>query len=160
MKKNDVFTVTIEDMGEDGAGIGKTDGYTWFIKDALIGDVIQASVMKMKKNYGFARLVKILEPAPARVEPRCPVARACGGCQLQELDYREQLRFKERKVYNIETSHLNHQGPIEHGEEQHESCGCSHCGNATEAQVEVMLFASRTCPNCKRAAEHLDRCLS
>ena len=100
MKKNDVFTVTIEDMGEDGAGIGKTDGYTWFIKDALIGDVIQASVMKMKKNYGFARLVKILEPAPGRVEPRCPVARACGGCQLQELDYGEQLRFKERKVYN------------------------------------------------------------
>lgn len=100
MKKNDVFTVTIEDMGEDGAGIGKTDGYIWFIKDALIGDVIQASVMKMKKNYGFARLVKILEPAPGRVEPRCPVARACGGCQLQELDYREQLRFKERKVYN------------------------------------------------------------
>ena len=87
-------------MGEDGAGIGKTDGYTWFIKDALIGDVIQASVMKMKKNYGFARLVKILEPAPGRVEARCPVARACGGCQLQELDYREQLRFKERKVYN------------------------------------------------------------
>lgn len=100
MKKNDVFTVTIEDMGEDGAGIGKTDGYTWFIKDALIGDVIQASVMKMKKNYGFARLVKVLEPAPGRVEARCPVARACGGCQLQELDYREQLRFKERKVYN------------------------------------------------------------
>lgn len=100
MKKNDVFTVTIEDMGEDGAGIGKTDGYTWFIKDALIGDVIQASVMKMKKNYGFARLVKLLEPAPGRVEARCPVARACGGCQLQELDYREQLRFKERKVYN------------------------------------------------------------
>lgn len=100
MKKNDVFTVTIEDMGEDGAGVGKTDGYTWFIKDALIGDVIQASVMKMKKNYGFARLVKVLEPAPGRVEARCPVARACGGCQLQELDYREQLRFKERKVYN------------------------------------------------------------
>ena len=100
MKKNDVFTVTIEDMGEGGSGIGKTDGYTWFIKDALIGDVIQASVMKMKKNYGFARLVKILEPAPGRVEARCPVARACGGCQLQELDYREQLRFKERKVYN------------------------------------------------------------
>lgn len=110
MKKNDVFTVTIEDMGEDGAGIGKTDGYTWFIKDALIGDVIQASVMKMKKNYGFARLVKILEPAPGRVEARCPVARACGGCQLQELDYREQLRFKERKVYN----HLKRIGGMDH----------------------------------------------
>ena len=53
MKKNDVFTVTIEDMGEDGAGIGKTDGYTWFIKDALIGDVIQAPVMQTPETPDF-----------------------------------------------------------------------------------------------------------
>lgn len=99
-KKNEKFIVTIEDMSEDGAGIGKTDGYIWFIKDALIGDVIEASAMKMKKNYGFARLVRVIEPAPGRVEPQCPAARACGGCQLQELDYKEQLKFKERKVYN------------------------------------------------------------
>ena len=55
IKKNDKFTVTIEDMGEDGAGIGRVDGYIWFVKDALIGDTIEASAMKMKKNYGFAR---------------------------------------------------------------------------------------------------------
>lgn len=109
IKKNDKFIVTIEDMGEDGAGIGKTDGYTWFVKDGLIGDVIEASAMKMKKNYGFARLVRVVTPAPGRVEPECPVARACGGCQLQELSYEEQLKFKERKVYN----HLKRIGGME-----------------------------------------------
>ena len=100
MKKNDKFVLTIEDMSEDGAGIGKLDGYIWFVKDALIGDVIEASAMKMKKNYGFARLVRVIEAAPGRVEPKCPVARACGGCQMQELAYAEQLKFKEKKVYN------------------------------------------------------------
>ena len=57
IKKNDKFIITIEDMSEDGAGIGKLDGYIWFVKDALIGDVIEASAMKMKKNYGFAPIL-------------------------------------------------------------------------------------------------------
>ena len=109
IKKNDKFTVTIEDMGEDGAGIGRVDGYIWFVKDALIGDTIEASAMKMKKNYGFARLVRVITPAKGRVEAKCPVARACGGCQLQELDYKEQLKFKEKKVYN----HLKRIGGME-----------------------------------------------
>ena len=109
IKKNDIFVITIEDMSEDGAGIGKLDGYIWFVKDALIGDVIEASAMKMKKNYGFARLVRVLEPAPGRVEAKCPVARACGGCQMQELDYAEQLKFKEKKVFN----HLKRIGGME-----------------------------------------------
>ena len=100
MEKNQEFTVSIEDMSEDGAGIGKLDGYIWFIKDAVIGDVVRARAMKMKKNYGFARLMEILTPSAARVEPRCPVARQCGGCQLQAMSYEEQLKFKERKVMN------------------------------------------------------------
>ena len=109
MKKNDKFELVIEDMSEDGAGIGKLDGYIWFVKDALIGDKIEASAMKMKKNYGFARLVRVIEPAPGRVDAKCPVARACGGCQMQELDYAEQLKFKEKKVYN----HLKRIGNME-----------------------------------------------
>lgn len=100
IKKNDCFELKIEDMSEDGAGIGKQDGYIWFVKDALIGDVVEVSAMKMKKNYGFARLVRVITPAPGRTEARCPEARRCGGCQLQELSYGEQLKFKERKVYN------------------------------------------------------------
>ena len=55
IKKNDCFTVSIEDMSEDGSGIGKLDGYIWFIKDAVKGDVVEAKAMKMKKSYGFAR---------------------------------------------------------------------------------------------------------
>ena len=110
IKKNDKFIVTIEDMSEDGAGIGKLDGYIWFIKDALIGDTIEAVAMKMKRNYGFARLVRVMQPAPGRVEAKCPAARACGGCQMQELSYEEQLRFKEKKVYN----HLKRIGGLGH----------------------------------------------
>ena len=99
MEKNQEFTVSIEDISEDGAGIGKLDGYIWFIKDAVIGDVVRARAMKMKKNYGFARLMEILTLSEARVEPKCPVARQC-GCQLQAMSYEEQLKFKERKVKN------------------------------------------------------------
>ncbi len=97
-KKNERFTVRIQDSSEDGAGIGKVDGYIWFIKDTVIGDLVEASVMKTKKSYGFARALRILEPSPFRVEPRCPVAKACGGCSLQAMSYEEQLRFKERKI--------------------------------------------------------------
>ena len=100
IKKNDVFEVIIEDMSESGEGVGKLDGYIWFIKDAVIGDLIEAKAMKMKKNYGFARLMKVLKPSPARVKERCAVARQCGGCQLQMMSYEEQLKFKQRKVYN------------------------------------------------------------
>lgn len=99
-KKNDVFQVKIEDISDTGEGIGKTDGFTWFIKDAVIGDVVEAKVMKTKKSYGFARLMNVLEPSCCRIEPRCEVARQCGGCQLQAMSYEEQLRFKENKVRN------------------------------------------------------------
>ncbi len=100
MKKNDIIQVKIEDMGADGAGIGKMDGFALFIKDAIIGDVVEAKIMKMKKSYGYARLMRILTPSPHRVEAPCPVARPCGGCQLQAMDYQEQLRYKEAKIKN------------------------------------------------------------
>ena len=100
IRKNDEFELTIEDMSEDGAGIGKQDGYIWFVKDAVIGDRIRVRAMKMKKNYGFARLMEVLEASKDRVMPECPVARQCGGCQLQMMSYEAQLHVKERKVYN------------------------------------------------------------
>lgn len=98
MQKNEIARVTIEDIGVNGEGIGKVNGYTLFIKDAVIGDVVEAKVIKAKKNYGYARLMKILTPSPDRVEPRCPFARKCGGCQIQEMSYEKQLEFKNRKI--------------------------------------------------------------
>ncbi|MEY8432881.1 23S rRNA (uracil(1939)-C(5))-methyltransferase RlmD [Lachnospiraceae bacterium 48-42] len=98
MKKNDLVKVQIEDMGVGGEGIGKVDGFTLFIKDAVIGDMVEARIMKVKKNYGYARLIKVCRPSQHRMEPVCPYARKCGGCQLQELSYEKQLEFKENKV--------------------------------------------------------------
>jgi 23S rRNA (uracil1939-C5)-methyltransferase len=98
--KNDNFKVTIEDMGIEGEGIGKVEGFTWFIKDAIIGDLVEAKVMKLKKNYGYARLINVIEPSPYRSEPKCDFHKQCGGCQIQSLDYKQQLLFKQNKVQN------------------------------------------------------------
>ncbi len=100
IKKNDLFDILIEDMSEEGEGIGKVDGYTLFVKDAVIGDRARVKVMKTKKTYGYARLMEVLDPSSDRVEPICPVAGPCGGCQLQALSYERQLAFKEEKVRN------------------------------------------------------------
>ncbi len=103
MKKNERMIIKIEDIGVNGEGIGKVEGYTLFVKDALIGDTVEAVITKAKKNYGYAKMQKVLKASPHRVERRCPVARQCGGCQIQELSYEAQLDFKTKKVYgNLE----------------------------------------------------------
>ena len=99
-KKNDICQVTIEDIGTDGEGIGKIDGFTLFIKDAVLGDQVEAKIMKAKKNYAYAKLEKVLSPSPFRVEPKCRFHKQCGGCQIQAMDYAKQLEFKHNKVRN------------------------------------------------------------
>ena len=98
MNKNDIFNLEITDMGVDGEGIGHYEGMTFFVKDALIGDVIRARAIKLKKNYGYARVEEVLTPSTFRIEPECELHRRCGGCQIQALSYEKQLEFKEQKV--------------------------------------------------------------
>ena len=105
-QKNDVVTVRIEHMGNNGEGIARADGYTLFVKDGLPGDLAEVKIVKAKKQYGYGRLMRILEPSENRVEPRCPLHQKCGGCQIQALSYKEQLRYKEEKV----RGHLKHIG--------------------------------------------------
>ncbi len=100
LKKNDLIDLKIEDMSAEGEGIGKQDGFTFFVKDAVIGDVIEARVTKLKKSYGYARLEKITTPSEYRVEPPCAFHKQCGGCQIQAMDYEKQLEFKNNKVFN------------------------------------------------------------
>ncbi len=99
-KKNDLVKVCIDDIGTDGEGIGKVEGFTLFVKDAVPGDVVTAKIMKSKKTYAYARLEKVETPSPFRVEPPCKFHRQCGGCQLQALSYEKQLEFKQKKIRN------------------------------------------------------------
>ncbi|EHI55201.1 hypothetical protein HMPREF9333_01616 [Johnsonella ignava ATCC 51276] len=99
-KKGDIIEFDIIDLSNDTEGIGKTDAFTWFVKDTVIGDRIRAVVMKCMKNYGYAKLDKVIIPSPERRKPRCPVSGPCGGCTMQEMSYSFQLKYKENKVLN------------------------------------------------------------
>ena len=103
MKKNDEIELTITDQGSNGEGIGRYEGMAFFINGAVIGDRIIAGITKLNKSYGFARIVRILEPSPLRREPVCPIAKRCGGCQLQYMSYEGQLEYKQNKVKNAIT---------------------------------------------------------
>lgn len=100
LKKNDIVTVTIQDYGTDGEGIGKYEGVTLFVKDAVVGDTVQVRITKTKKTYAYARLEQIVEPSAYRTEPVCQFHRQCGGCQIQAVKYERQLEFKAQKVFN------------------------------------------------------------
>ncbi len=96
--KNQDYTVTIADMTTEGEGIGKVDGFPLFVKDTVVGDVARVRAIKVKKNYGYGRLMEVLTPSADRVEAACPLARQCGGCTLQAMSYEAQLEWKRRKI--------------------------------------------------------------
>ncbi len=103
LQKNDELNIEIDDIGTEGEGIAHLNGYALFIKDTLPGDYIRAKIIKTKKSYGYARMIEIIKPSTDRVEPKCPVARTCGGCQIQHLSYKKQLAFKQNKIKNCLT---------------------------------------------------------
>lgn len=98
MQKNDIITLTIEDMGINGEGIGRYHGMTFFVKDAVVGDVLSARILKIKKTCGYARIESVLTPSVDRVKPQCALYRKCGGCQIQPLRYDKQLEMKQKRI--------------------------------------------------------------
>lgn len=98
VRKNEVYKVTVTAQGTQGEGIGKIDGFTVFIKDAVAGDELEAKVIKVNKSYAFAIISKILVPSPARVSPPCEAFARCGGCNLMHISYEEQLKIKTQRV--------------------------------------------------------------
>lgn len=101
VKKNDRLTVHIEDLTHDGAGVAKVDGYPLFIQGGLPEETAEVHVLKTLKNYGFAKIIDIIEPSLDRVEAPCPIFHQCGGCQLQHLSYEGQLKWKQNMVENV-----------------------------------------------------------
>ena len=99
-EKNQILTVEITDMTSEGEGVGKKDGFPFFVKDTIIGDKAQIRVTRVKKNYAYGRLEKVLTPSPFRVEPKCAFHKQCGGCQIQSMSYEKQLEFKDARVRN------------------------------------------------------------
>ncbi len=99
-QKNQLLTTEIIDMSTEGEGIGKVNGYPFFIKDTIIGDQAEIRAVKLKKNYGYGRLEKVIVPSPFRITPSCSFHRQCGGCQIQAMSYEQQLVFKQNKVRN------------------------------------------------------------
>ncbi len=98
MKKNDSVTLTIDDIGTDGQGIGKYEGMAVFVQGALPSEEVQAKIILVKKSYAVGKLMEILSPSPARVQPPCRVFSKCGGCTLQHMAYPAQLEYKQARV--------------------------------------------------------------
>lgn len=96
--KNDEVTIDIIGMNHDGEGVGRADGYTLFVQGALPGEKVCVKVLKTKKQYGYAKLLELVEASPSRIAAPCPIYDKCGGCQLQHMDYAAQLAWKRQLV--------------------------------------------------------------
>ncbi|MFB7816431.1 23S rRNA (uracil(1939)-C(5))-methyltransferase RlmD [Paenibacillus chitinolyticus] len=98
VEKNGEYTAEIIGIGHDGEGVGRVEGFTLFVPGALPGERVRLKVLKLKKQYGYAKLLEVLESSPDRVGAPCPIYDKCGGCQLQHLDYAAQLKVKRQLV--------------------------------------------------------------
>ncbi|MBA4538351.1 23S rRNA (uracil(1939)-C(5))-methyltransferase RlmD [Bacillus aquiflavi] len=101
VEKNQYVDAVFEDLTHDGAGVAKIDGYPIFVPSGLPGERAKVKVIKVNKGYAIGRLIEIYEQSPARVEAACPIYKQCGGCQLQHLQYGEQLKWKEKHVRDV-----------------------------------------------------------
>lgn len=98
VEKNNIYEMMVDALGSTGEGIGRIDGFAVFVDGALPKETVRVLIIKIKKNYAYGKLLEIISPSPYRVEPHCPVAKTCGGCQLQHFSYEGQLEYKARKV--------------------------------------------------------------
>jgi len=98
LEKGQVYEMTVEDLSNEGQGIGKIGGMTVFADDAVVGDRIAVEITKVKKTYAFGQLKKIITPSAERTEALCRYAGECGGCSLQNMSYEGQLKLKKKMV--------------------------------------------------------------
>ncbi|MCQ6561617.1 23S rRNA (uracil(1939)-C(5))-methyltransferase RlmD [Paenibacillus mendelii] len=98
VSKNEEVIVDIVGLTHEGEGVGRVEGFTLFVQGALPGERVRAKVLKVKKQYGYAKQLELLKSSSDRVEAPCPIYKQCGGCQLQHMDYAAQLRWKRQHV--------------------------------------------------------------
>lgn len=100
MNVKDTIEIKIEDMTEEGQGLGRVDNRVVFVTGAVIGETVSAQVTSVKKGHALAKVIKVIEASPDRVEPPCPYAYYCGGCSVQQIKYEKQLELKEKLVHD------------------------------------------------------------
>ncbi len=98
IKKNEHYFAEITDMGSEGEGICKINGFAVFVENAVTGDFAEVRIVKVKKNCAYAKLINIISASPIREEPICKSYYRCGGCNLQHISYKAGLEFKKNKV--------------------------------------------------------------
>lgn len=103
MKKNDIIKLEITDISYEGSGIGKYDGVAVFVPLTAVGDIIEARVLKVKKNYAFAKCEQIIEMSKHRTDADCGVFARCGGCVFRHIDYEAEVELKQNRV--MQTMH-------------------------------------------------------
>ena len=103
MKKNEIVTIEITDITTDGNGVGKYNGIAVFVPETAVGDVIEAKIVKVLKNYSFGIVNRIITPSSDRISPDCPHFPKCGGCSFRHIKYDAELRIKEKFVYDAFT---------------------------------------------------------
>ena len=82
-------------MAQGGSALGRYQGKIIFIEGALPGEKVQIEIIKAKKDFAQARVVKVLEPSPYRIDATCPLYGVCGGCNMQHANIAGQRKFKK-----------------------------------------------------------------
>ncbi len=98
MKKNEYFKATCVDMTHDGKGVVKVDGFAYFVKGLITGEVANLKVIKTLKSYGIARIIDLVEVSKYRQDPICPIYKSCGGCHIQHVNNEGQQFFKTKRT--------------------------------------------------------------
>ena len=95
------LTVTIVDIAFGGEGVARAEDFVIFVPFVLVGESVEVELIEVKKRFARAKLIRVVEPSPDRVEPRCKFFAACGGCQYQHIDYPAQLRLKHKQITDL-----------------------------------------------------------
>jgi tRNA/tmRNA/rRNA uracil-C5-methylase (TrmA/RlmC/RlmD family) len=115
-KTGEQLTLTIQDVAFGGEGVGRvplpsdaksgdpetaSGEFVVFVPYVLPGEVVEVEITTVKKQFARAKLLRVVQPAPARVEPACRYFGQCGGCQYQHVDYATQLQFKHKQITDL-----------------------------------------------------------
>ena len=103
LNKNDIISLTIDGITNDGMGIGRHNGLAVFVPFTAVGDVVKAKILKVSKNCAYGKIEEIEVPTPDRIQPDCPVFGKCGGCSFRHISYEAEKRAKESFVYDAFT---------------------------------------------------------